>query len=68
MTKTGKPQPGDLLEFFDGEKFVLGTYREQEHRDTGIWLCLRVDGENEWIHRTDVVSIIKRRENRDTQQ
>ena len=61
---TRQPEPGDLLEFFDGEGFVSGTFMEREFRDDEEWLALRVRNETHWVHHTDVVSVLETKENR----
>ena len=60
------PQPGDLLEYFDGEGFVSGTFMEREFRETGEHLALKVGNKTVWVHHTDVVAVLKKRENRET--
>jgi hypothetical protein len=59
------PNPGDLVEFFDGEGFVSGTMMERESDDDRR-VCLRVGSENQRVHETDLVAIIARKENRET--
>lgn len=63
---TRQPVSGDLLEFFDGEGFVSGTFMEREFRDGEEWLALRVGNETQWVHHTDVVAVLKKKENRET--
>lgn len=55
---------GDLLEFFDGEGFVSGTLVEIDNREDGQYLTLRVGNENQIVHHTDVVSVLKKKDNR----
>lgn len=66
MNKTRQPKAGDLLEFFDGEGFVSGTFMEREFREMGEYLALRVGNETQWVHNTDVVAVLKKAENRET--
>lgn len=63
---TRRPKPGDLLEYFDGEGFVSGTFMEREFREMGEYLMLRVGNENVWVHHSDVVAILKLKEDRDS--
>ena len=60
------PEPGDLLEFFDGEGFVSGTYMESEERELGLFMAIRVGNETQWVHRSDVMAILKEKEDRET--
>jgi hypothetical protein len=63
---TRQPKAGDLLEFFDGEGFVSGTFMEREFRDDEEWLALRVGNDTQWVHHTDVVAVLKKSENRES--
>ena len=66
MGETAEPNPGDLIEFFDGEGFTSGTMMGTEHHDGELYLILRVGNENQRVHQSDGVSILKRKENRET--
>jgi hypothetical protein len=61
-----RPNPGDLLEFFDGEGFVSGTFMEREFPDDEEVLVLRVGNENQRVHHTDVVAILRRKDERES--
>ena len=53
------PEPGDVLEFFDGEGFVSGTFQSAENREMGLYYTLQVGERSQAVHATDVVSILR---------
>jgi hypothetical protein len=66
MNGTARPEPGDLLEFFDGEGFVSGTMMGEEHRRDELHFVLQVGNERQSVHHTDVMAILKEKSERET--
>jgi len=58
------PQPGDLLEFFDGEGFVSGTMMDTGKDERGSHYVLQVGNNRQRVHYQDVVAILKTKEQR----
>ena len=56
------PVKGDLLEFFDGEGFVSGKLLDTEETERGSHYVLQVGSERQKVHYSDVVSILKTRD------
>lgn len=66
MNGTARPEPGDLVEFFDGEGFVSGTMMGEERRGGELHFVLQVRNERQSVHHTDGVAILKRKAERGT--
>ena len=54
-----QPESGDVLEFFDGEGYVSGTFQRSESRELGEYYILQVGEDTQAVHTTDTVSILR---------